>query len=68
MRKSEGLCWGRKAPPERPMCWNGRSESNSWMREPWGDPRRIAGRAVVTSWPVSSASVSVATRKMVNYA
>ena len=46
MRKSEGLCWGRKVPPERPMYWNGRSESNSWMREPWGDPRRIAGRAV----------------------
>ena len=51
-----------------PCVWNRRSESNSWVREPLGDQWRIAGRAKVTLWPVSSTSVSVATRKMVNYA
>ena len=75
MRESEGFCWGglsswRAPPPERPMCyWNGRSESNF-------AGARAAGRLAahrwpnrtVTLWPVSSASVSVATRKMVNYA
>ncbi len=29
-----------------PCVWNGRSESNSWVREPWGNLGRIAGRAV----------------------
>ena len=35
MRKSEGLCWGRKVPPERPMYWNGRSESNFMDARAW---------------------------------
>ena len=52
-----------------PCVWNGRSESNFVGARALGRPEahRWPSR-MVTLWPVSSASVSVATRKMVNYA